>query len=67
MEKTSQIKSVKLLVSDEKTPSVTLKQGMKLHVVSIQLVDPSHKKVPITKAALCGSSSTCIALIEIAD
>ena len=55
------------IVSDEANPSVKLKPGMKFEVQSVQLMDPTLKKVPTTKAALCGSSSTCVALIEVGE
>ena len=54
-----------LIVSDDKKPTVSLKAGMKLEVVSISLLDPQLKKSKITAARLCGGTSTCVALIEL--
>jgi hypothetical protein len=55
----------KLIVSDQKNPTIDLKPGMRLDVVSVSLVDDSLNKPQTIGARLCGGTSTCIALIEI--
>lgn len=53
-----------LIVSDETKPSIQLKPGMKLQVVSVSLVDPALKRSRAVAARLCGGTNTCVALIE---
>lgn len=62
-----QAAKLKLIVSDEKNPSVNLKPGMKLHVTAVQLLDPSLKPSKKVAARLCSGSGTCVALIDISD
>lgn len=62
--KSSQQK-LKLIVSDEKNPSIKLKPGMKLHVTAVQLVEASLKPSKKIAARLCSGGGTCVALIEI--
>lgn len=52
------------IVSDEKSPAVSLKPGMKLDVVSVAMVSPTLKRPKAIGARLCGGSSTCLALVE---
>lgn len=55
-----------LIVSDEKEPKVSLKPGMKLEVIGVQMVDPTLKpSVPTAKAVLCGGNGTCVAIVEV--
>lgn len=56
---------MKLIVSDDKNPSVTLKPGMKLQVVAVDLVEPNLKASKKIAARLCSGGGTCVALIEI--
>lgn len=56
---------MKLIVSDDKQPKVTLKPGMKLEVVTVALAGADLKKPKKIAARLCGGTSTCVALIEI--
>jgi hypothetical protein len=57
--------SVRFIVSDDKSPSVALKPGMKLNVVSTMLVGPDLKRARNIGARLCGGSGTCMALVDI--
>lgn len=57
--------SVRFIVSDEKRPSVALKPGMRLDVVSTVLVGPDLKRIRNIGARLCGGSGTCMALVDI--
>ena len=59
--------SLKLIVSDDKNPAVKLKPGMKLHVTTVQLLDPSLKPSRKIAARLCSGGGTCVALIDIGD
>jgi len=54
-----------LVVSDDKNPSVALKPGTRLDVVSVALVGPNLKKPAKLAARLCGGTSTCLALVEV--
>jgi hypothetical protein len=57
--------NIKLVVSKEKNPKVTLKPGMKLEVIAVQLVDPElNPAVIASKATLCGGD-TCFAIVEL--
>ena len=58
---------MKLIISDEKQPKVTLKPGMKLEVVSVSLASTDLKKPKKIAARLCGGTSTCLALIEVGN
>ena len=59
-------KKVHLIVSDEKEPNIIAKPGMKFEVVVVQLVNPKMEpSAPIAKATLCGSDSSCVAIIEL--
>lgn len=62
---TSKKKSLNLIVSDEKLPTVKIKAGMKLDVVSVTIIEPTLKKSKAHAARLCGGTSTCLALVEI--
>lgn len=64
MEKKKSSSKLTLIVSDDKTPAVSLKPGKKLQVVSVRLADPAMKKAQPVAARLCGGTSTCLALIE---
>jgi hypothetical protein len=57
--------SLTLIVSDEKSPEVAIKPGMKIEVISVSLQTPTLKKAKATAAYLCGGSSTCIALTDV--
>jgi hypothetical protein len=57
--------SVQFIVTDDKSPSVPLKPGMKLNVVSTVLVGPDLKRIRNIGARLCGGSGTCMALVDI--
>jgi hypothetical protein len=57
--------SFRFIVSDDKSPSVSLKPGMRLNVVSTVLVAPDLKRIRNIGARLCGGSGTCMALIDI--
>ena len=60
-------KKISLVVSDSKSPSVTLKPGQSLHVKTINLIDANFKSSKIGAARLCGGTSTCVAIIQIDD
>ena len=56
----------KLIVTDEKNPSIAIKPGMKFQVASVSVVGPDLKKQGKAIAArLCGGSGTCVAVIEL--
>lgn len=59
--------NLKLISSDDKSPKVGLKAGMKLQVVGVSLVDSQLKKAKISASRLCGGTSTCVALVELGD
>jgi hypothetical protein len=63
--KAAKASSVRFIVSDEKSPSVALKSGMQLNVVSTVLVGPDLKRIRNIGARLCGGSGTCMALVDI--
>ena len=58
-------KTLKLILSDEKNPKVSLKLGMRLDEVAVSLADPKLKRAKPIAARLCGGSSTCLALVDI--
>jgi hypothetical protein len=58
---------IKLIVSEDEAPAVTLKPGMRLEVKSVPLVNPTLEKAQAIGATLCGGTSTCIAIIEISQ
>lgn len=58
-------RSLRFIVSDEKSPSVALKPGMRLDVVSTVLVKPDLTRIKNIGARLCGGSGTCMALVDI--
>jgi hypothetical protein len=62
---TGSAKEVRLIVSDEKKPAVKVREGMRLEVVSVKLLDPTLKKSKATAARLCGGTTTCLALIDL--
>ena len=62
--KKQRAKRVHLIVSDSTEPSVKVKPGMKLHVVSVKLVDSGLKQIKPIAATLCGGTSTCVAMFE---
>jgi hypothetical protein len=57
--------SMRFIVSDEKSPSIALKPGMRLDVVSTSLVGPNLKPLRNIGARLCGGSGTCMALVDL--
>ncbi len=61
----SERQEVKLIVSDDETPAVTLRPGMRFEVRSVPLVDPTLQNLPALGARLCGGSGTCLALVEL--
>jgi hypothetical protein len=61
----SEHQEVKLIVSDDEAPAVTLRPGMRFEVRSVPLVDPTLQAAQAIGARLCGGSGTCLALIEI--
>jgi len=63
--KSANAPSLRFIVWDEKSPSVALKPGMRLNVVSTVLVGPDLKKIRNIGARLCGGSGTCMALIDL--
>jgi hypothetical protein len=54
-----------LVVSDDQSPSLKLKAGMKFEVHAVTLVDADLKPAGPVAARLCGGTSTCLALIEL--
>lgn len=62
---TASKKKLKLIVSDDKKPSVKLDAGMRLDVVSVSLVEPTLKPSRARAARLCGGTDTCLALVEV--
>jgi hypothetical protein len=56
---------MKLIISNDKQPKVSVKAGQKLEVVSVALADVNLKKPKKIGARLCGGTSTCLALVEI--
>lgn len=61
-------KTISLVISDETEPKIFSKTGTKLETISVQLIDPSGElAVPVAKAALCGGTSTCVAILEVGE
>jgi hypothetical protein len=56
---------MQLIVSDDETPSIRLKPGMKFEVVSVSVVEGDTLKPTRVGARLCGGTSTCLALVDI--
>lgn len=56
---------MKLIVSDDPRPAVSLKPGQKLQVTAVSVVTPDLKKCGPIAARLCGGTSTCLALVEL--
>jgi len=56
---------MKLIISNDKQPRVSVKPGQKLEVVSVSLADVNLKKPKRIGARLCGGTSTCLALMDI--
>jgi len=54
-----------LIVSDDASPALKLKAGMRFEVHAVTLVDPALKPAGPVASRLCGGTSTCLALIEI--
>lgn len=52
------------IVSNEKTPKIALRPGMRLDVVSVKLAAPTLKAAKPLAARLCGGTNTCLALVE---
>ena len=63
--KAAKSSSMRFIVSDEKSPSIALKPGMRLDVVSTTLVGPDLKRLKNIGARLCGGSGTCMALVDL--
>ena len=63
--KAAKSSSMRFIVSDEKSPSIALKPGMRLDVVSTTLVGPDLKPLRNIGARLCGGSGTCMALVDL--
>jgi hypothetical protein len=53
-----------LVVSKSTKPSIRVRPGMALDVVAVSLVEPTLKRAKRIAARLCGSSSTCVALVK---
>ena len=54
-----------LIVTDDAEPAVSVKAGKRFAVRTAQLVDPKLNPAGKVAARLCGSTSTCVALIEV--
>ena len=63
--KAAKSSSMRFIVSDEKSPSIALKPGMRLDVVSTVLVGPDLKRLKNIGARVCGGSGTCMALVDL--
>ena len=57
--------SLRFIVSNDKSPQVALKPGMRLNVVSTVLVGPDMRRIRNIGARLCGGSGTCMALVDL--
>jgi hypothetical protein len=57
--------TVHLIESDDLSPSITLKSGMRFEVKTTQVVDGALQPSQKIAARLCGSTSTCLALVEL--
>lgn len=64
--KPARTKKIKVVVSDE-APTLTLKAGQRLEVISVSLVDPTLQRPKPIAARLCGGTSTCLALIDLSE
>jgi hypothetical protein len=63
--KSTKKRRLRLIRSDDKHPSIKLKPGMKLEVISVTLMDPTLVKAKASAARLCGGTNTCVALVEV--
>ena len=52
---------ITLIVTDEKKPSVPVKQGMRLEVIAVKLQDPAGKRKTILMLMLAGATSFVVA------
>jgi len=57
--------TVHLIESDKENPAITLTSGMRFEVKTTQVVDAALQPSQKIAARLCGSTSTCLALIEV--
>lgn len=57
--------TVHLIESDDASPSITLTPGMRFEVKTTQVVDAALQPSQKVAARLCGSTSTCLALVEL--
>ena len=65
MKKSKEQSKIKLLVCDEKNPSIKIKPGMNIHVEELSLVDTDLEEIKKMGARLCGGSGTCLALVDL--
>jgi len=56
---------VHLVASDETSPPLKLKPGMRFEVRASTIVDTELKPAKGVAARLCGGTDTCLALVEV--
>lgn len=61
-------RQIQLVVSNDTNPAISVEVGTQIEVVGVSLIKPTGQVAPSPMAArLCGGTSTCLALIKIAD
>lgn len=55
---------LRLIVSSDKNPAVTLKKGMRLDVREVVFNTPELKKLP-QASRLCGMGGACLAIVDL--
>lgn len=61
----TRVPTVHLVESDDATPVVALKPGMRFEVRVTRVIDPQMRPAKKIAARLCGGTDTCLALVEI--
>lgn len=57
-------RALRLIVSDDKKPSIQLKKGMRLEVREVLFNTPDLKKIS-QAARLCGRGGACLAIVDL--
>jgi hypothetical protein len=54
-----------LIESDDKEPTIKVKEGHRFEVCSVSIVDAQMNASTKVAARLCGGTNTCLALVEV--
>jgi len=61
----SKKRKMRLIVSDDKKPTIKVDAGTRMEVVAVEMIKPMGGKGPAIGARLCGGSGTCLALVDV--